>query len=141
MIYYLPFLLQGILMGIDERLHLKRGLGLWERIGHPLDTISVLVPLLFVALNPYTEQSAYLFLAMAIFSCLFITKDEFVHKDLCSKGECFLHALLFIIHPVIFFCTWMLWKNYPSDAFLLYQPMAVGAFLIYQILRWSIPWK
>ncbi|HWU42647.1 MAG TPA: hypothetical protein VN132_04380, partial [Bdellovibrio sp.] len=42
-------ILQGSIMLIDEFFfHHKRGLPRWERIGHPLDTITVLTCLLFL---------------------------------------------------------------------------------------------
>ncbi len=138
---YLPFILQGILMGVDEKIHVKRGLGTWERLGHPLDTLTVLVPLSFIAFNKYSPGDLTVYVIMAVFSCLFITKDEFVHSKECSGVENWLHALLFVLHPMIFLSAGVLWKDYPESEFLKYQPVVVFVFMIYQILRWSIPWK
>ncbi|MFP5385267.1 MAG: hypothetical protein ACLGHN_04265 [Bacteriovoracia bacterium] len=138
---YAPFLLQGILMAIDEQFHIKRGLGLWERLGHPLDTLSVLIPFSYVALNSYSDSRFIIFLIMATFSSLFITKDEVIHSEVCGRVECWLHSLLFLIHPLIFVSTAILWKNHPNDSFLIIQTVFVALFLIYQILKWSIPWK
>ena len=140
-VLYMPFLLQGALMGIDEQFHIRRGLGLWERIGHPLDTVTVLIPFTFVAINDHSESKFRIFVLLAVFSSLFITKDEIIHAGVCRKAECWLHALLFLIHPMIFVSTAILWKSHPEDIFLVIQPVVVGLFLIYQILRWSIPWK
>ena len=140
-VLYAPFILQGLLMGIDEQFHVKRGLGLWERIGHPMDTMTVLIPFTFVAMNDYSEYRLKIFIILAVFSSLFITKDEIIHSEVCSKVECWLHALLFIVHPMIFVSTAILWKDHPENQFLIVQPVFVGIFLIYQILRWSIPWK
>jgi hypothetical protein len=138
---YVPFLLQGLLMSLDERLHKKRGLGTWERLGHPLDTLTVFVPLSLVAMNEYSESKLTMFIILAGFSCLFITKDEFVHSKECSAFENWLHALLFVLHPFIFFCTAWLWRYHPADDFINYQPLIVGLFMTYQLARWSIPWK
>ena len=138
---YIPFIIQGILMGVDERIHARRGLGLWERFGHPLDTLTVFVPLSYVAINEYTKNGLTIFIILSVFSCIFITKDEFVHRRECSALECWIHAILFVLHPMIFLCTAILWMNHPENEFIIYQPMAVGIFMIYQIFRWSIPWK
>ncbi len=138
---YLPFIIQGILMGVDEQIHVKRGLGTWERLGHPLDTLTVLIPLSYIAFYRYGEGELTAYIIMAIFSCLFITKDEFVHSKECEPMENWLHALLFVLHPMIFLSAGILWRNYPDNEFIKYQPFLVLVFLIYQILRWSIPWK
>jgi hypothetical protein len=138
---YLPFVFQGILMGIDERLHMKRGLGLWERLGHPLDTLTVFVPISYIAMNDYSQEGLILYISLALFSSLFITKDEFIHSLQCPPFENWLHSLLFVTHPLIFLSSGVLWKYHPSDIFLSFQPLFIGAFMLYQILKWSIPWK
>lgn len=138
---YLPFLLQGILMAWDEELHKRRGLGTWERLGHPLDTLTVFVPLSFVALNEYTTDRLVVFSILAGFSCLFITKDEIVHSEECTPLEHWIHSVLFVLHPIIFLCTGLLWRYDPGNEFLDYQPLIVGLFMTYQVTRWSIPWK
>lgn len=137
---YVPFILQGLIMFADEELHKQRGLSLWERLGHPLDTITVLVPLLLSCCVPYSEASASTFVVMAIFSCLFITKDEFIHAKVCSPIEHLFHALLFVLHPLVFLSTFLAWKSGGNIDFLVIQTSLSVLFLIYQILRWSIPW-
>lgn len=138
---YIPFILQGILMGVDERIHMKRGLGLWERLGHPLDSLTVFVPLAFIAIKECTQETLTIYIILASFSCLFVTKDEFVHSHECAGFENWLHAILFVMHPVVFLCAFLLWRDHPEDQFIHFQPLVVGIFMLYQILRWSIPWK
>lgn len=138
---FFPFILQGILMGIDEKLHMKRGLGLWERLGHPLDTLTVFVPMSFIAINEFNQSSQTSFIILAVFSCIFITKDEFVHTEECDKLENWIHSMLFVLHPIIFVCAYIIWKEHPDNAFLLIQPIVIGAFMSYQLLKWSIPWN
>jgi hypothetical protein len=138
---YLPFFCVTVLMGIDEVFHNKRGLGLWESFGHPLDSFTVFVPMSYIAMNDYTEKGKVIFTILAIFSCIFITKDEWVHTKECSAMENWLHSVLFILHPLVFLCSGMLWRFYPDDEFLPYQAIAVGVFMLYQIFRWSLKWK
>ncbi len=128
-------------MGMDEKLHHQRGLALWERLGHPLDTLTVFVTLSYIVINDYTEQGQMVYIMLSIFSCLFITKDEFIHTKVCSAFEHWLHAVLFILHPMIFLCAGILWKYQPQDEFLNYWAILTGLFMMYQIFRWSIPWK
>lgn len=138
---YLPFIIQTLLMGYDEILHQRRGLGLWERLGHPLDTLTVFIPLSLIAMNDYSESNLTIFTILSVFSCLFITKDEFVHHRECSALESWIHSVLFVLHPLIFLCSAIIWKNNPENIFLSLQPVLVGIFMIYQIMRWSITWK
>jgi hypothetical protein len=138
---YVPFLIQGLLMMIDEYIHHQRGLGLWEKLGHPLDTLTVFVPLSFMAFHEFSRSRLTTFILLSVFSCFFITKDEFIHKRECSTFESWIHSLLFILHPIIFFSSGILWRYHSAHEFLAYQSMAVGLFMIYQLLKWSIPWK
>src|SRR5690606_8631765 len=96
-VFFIPALsvmgLQGTLMLVDEFLfHRRRGLPRWERIGHPLDTLTVLIPVALTTVFPPTAAFTGAFLAMALFSCLFVTKDEWIHARHCAPGEQWLHA-------------------------------------------------
>lgn len=139
---YYPFILQGVLMTADEfYFHEKRGLARWEKIGHPLDSFFTLVTLSIPALFASSDSMLKVFIGFAIFSCIFITKDEFVHSEVCPKSEHWLHAMLFVLHPVIFLMTALLWMDSADHFFLRLQPFIVGSFMVYQIFRWSVPWN
>jgi Ni,Fe-hydrogenase I cytochrome b subunit len=141
MLLYLPFIIQGIVMMVDEYFHLQRDLPRWERLGHPLDTLTVLSCYLFLILAPYSGMNLYIFIGLGVFSSLFITKDEFIHAQNCSPTEHWLHSLLFLLHPLTFLCGGILWKESAGIGFLQIQTVLVFIFMIYQILRWSIPWR
>jgi len=99
----LPMILQGIAITFDELyFHRRRGLPLWERIGHPIDTLFVLFCYLFILLNlnEPTETNIKIYAVLCIFSCLLITKDEFIHTEKCEAMENWLHSILFILHPI-----------------------------------------
>ena len=67
----LPFLVQMIVIGIDEfYFHIRRGLPKWERWGHPLDTLTVLGCFLFVLWVPFTAFTLKIYIGIALFSCL-----------------------------------------------------------------------
>lgn len=138
---YIPFILVSLLMGYDEVLHGRRGLGAWEKLGHPIDTLTVFAPLSFIAINEYTYDRLIVFIILAVFSCLVITKDEFIHTQECEPLENWVHSLLFVLHPFIFVSSAIIWKYHPEDNFLTFQSIAVGVFMIYQVLRWSLSWK
>jgi hypothetical protein len=138
---YLPFLFQGLLMTVDEfYFHERRGLPRWERLGHPLDTLFTLITLSIPASLPLNDKSMTLYLVLATISSLLITKDEFIHSSYCSKSEHWIHSVLFILHPITFFSALILWMNTPNDLLLNVWPFIIGAFMLYQILRWNLIW-
>jgi hypothetical protein len=152
---FIPFILQMIVIGIDEVVfHLKRGLPKWERIGHPLDTLSVLACLLFVQWVPYTALTLKWYVGLALLSCLLVTKDEFVHKHHCPAAEQWLHALLFINHPITLAATALMWPSLHGaesvswisssslfSPFLLVQSLSILAFFLYQAIYWNFIWR
>jgi hypothetical protein len=141
MILYLPFVLQGLVMVVDEFvIHEKRGLPPWERYGHPLDTFSVLAAFLFLLNFSWSPENQNIYLGICVFSCLFITKDEFIHYDKSSALEHWLHSLLFLLHPVSFWCAGLIWKEDPGNDFLRIQSVVIFTFMLYQMLRWSSLW-
>ncbi len=138
MLLLISFLVQGLVMMIDEfYFHRKRGLPRWERIGHPLDTMTVILCLSYVKLSSFNEYSCMIYFALFIFSCLVVTKDEWVHQRLCSPFEQWLHALLFILHPVVLFMCGYVWKMGGNLEILNIQLLVLFGFLIYQIVYWN----
>ncbi len=140
MILYLPFIIQGLIMMVDEfYFHEKRGLPKWEIIGHPLDSLSVLFCYAYLAFVNPTQTALTVYICLCVFSCLFITKDEWVHKEQCEPLENWLHSLLFILHPITFAAAGVLWFE-GEHTFLVIQPVIILVFMSYQIIRWSRPW-
>lgn len=155
----LPFLLQTVLMSADEYIfHRKRGLPLWEKLGHPLDTMSVLGLYFFILMAPYTALNLKWFIALGVLSCLMITKDEFVHKHHCSGSEQWLHAVLFVNHPILLTSLGLCWPVlHDQPTFSLIQNLMpsssdvtlaiklqttmISGFLMYQIVYWNFLWK
>ena len=158
------FLAHALGMLVDEvRFHRRRGLPAWERWGHPLDTLTVLACYLILLFLPRVPGAFGLYLGAAVFSCLFVTKDEWIHARNCTGGEMWLHAVLFTMHPVLLAIAGA-WRfagpggNNPvtmigmggmgSPAagaffglFLLGQTAVTAAFMAYQLLYWNGPWK
>lgn len=132
-----PFFLQGILMVVDEYyFHRSRGLSRWEVVGHPLDTLTVAAALCFLLLAAPTFTNLLIFGGLAAFSCLFVTKDEFVHQGCCPPGEHWLHSLLFILHPLVFTGAGFLWWSGEPLWPLRLQTALVACFGLYQLLFW-----
>lgn len=151
-----PLALQGLAILFDEfYYHHRRGLPLWERIGHPVDTVFALLPMvgpLFFALEARTLAA---FAAAAFFSSILITKDEFVHNEYCEPAEQWLHAVLFVLHPMVYMSIAGLW--YLKDVAtvtavelgvtpeliaggLRVQVGFVLIMLVYQIVYWNLVW-
>jgi hypothetical protein len=152
----LPLGLQGLAMAFDElHFHRRRGLGAWERVGHPLDTLTVLACMVWSVFTRPTGRGIACYVGLALFSSAFITKDEWVHARECHPAEHWLHALLFVIHPMSLACIGLLWpalhaKVGELPAWLagtapvapwLVGPFALtAAFFLYQIVYWNSPW-
>ena len=153
----IPFALQALLMAVDEfYFHWQRKLPRWERIGHPLDTLTVLLCLGFLLFVRPSPLSTAIYALLCIFSCLFVTKDEWVHKQECPAGEQWLHALLFILHPLLFISAGLLWMALHSGLpnlfdliryegferrFFISNLGLIFAFGLYQAIYWNLLWK
>lgn len=156
-ILLIPFLLQAVLILFDEWVfHIKRGLPKWERIGHPIDTISLIACFIYVFLLPYTLKALIGYIALSIFSCLLITKDEFIHKHHCPATEQWVHAVMFINHPILLSSLGFFWygmtvkestgafyhvDNPLARSFMISQLIFVSLFCLYQIIYWNVIWK
>ena len=58
LIALIPFLAQAIVISVDESvIHNRRDLPRWERSGHPLDTLSVLVVNALAATFVFSENA------------------------------------------------------------------------------------
>ncbi len=152
-----PLPLQAAAMVADElHFHRARGLGPWERIGHPLDTSTMLACIAWALAVAPTARAIAVYVALAALSCLFVTKDEFVHARRCSAGEHWLHAVLFVLHPLCLGTIAALWLASrergamlggwlpPSGlaASILAGQLAVtAAFGLYQVAYWNLPWN
>lgn len=142
-LFFLPFIVQASVMSFDEfYFHMKRGLPLWERIGHPLDTFSVVLCLSYILIFPYSTGALIPFIILAAISSLLVTKDEFVHKEHCEAKEQWLHALLFVNHPLVLICLgWMWAQGGVYTPFLTVQLLFVSLFCLYQLVYWNLVWK
>ena len=151
----LPLAIQGLAMIVDElHFHRRRGLGAWERIGHPLDTLTVFACIAWVVAVPPVGTAITVYVGLAIFSCIFITKDEGVHASSCRAGEHWLHSVLFVIHPLSLASIGLMWpalhlppgdvpgwlRGVPAGSIVTTQLIMTGAFALYQTLYWNLSW-
>jgi 2-polyprenyl-6-hydroxyphenyl methylase/3-demethylubiquinone-9 3-methyltransferase len=133
-----PFLIQALLILIDEfYFHHRRGLPKWEKIGHPLDTVLTLLCYIFLLRMPYTEHHMNLYIALCAVSCVFITKDEWVHSEMCVPAENWIHSMLFVLHPMVFLSAGYLWVQGIENEFLIVQASLMALFLLYQVFYWN----
>jgi hypothetical protein len=136
----LPLGLQALCMLVDElHFHRARGLPRWERVGHPLDTLSVLACYGFALTVPPHLDNLGWYASAAFLSCLLVTKDELVHAQRCPPLEHWLHSLLFILHPIVLGVAALLWLS--EERTLLWLSASLTAvFGAYQALYWNVPW-
>lgn len=133
--------LQAAAMVVDEAVfHRRRELPRWERIGHPLDTLTIIVCLAWLLAVEPSSTNLGVYIGLAAFSCLFVTKDEWVHAKECSAGEQWLHSVLFVLHPIVLFAFGNLWwQGYESP--LVGQLVVTIAFMTYQVVYWNFRTK
>jgi hypothetical protein len=136
----LPALLQMLAMAVDELVfHRKRGLPRWERLGHPLDTLSAGLCYAWAVVVPVNAPHALVvYVALCAFSCLLITKDEFVHARLCEPMETWLHAVLFVLHPIVFLGFGVIWQQGLGVWILRLELALTLALLVHQLVYWSV---
>jgi len=136
----LPAFLQALAMFLDEFVfHRRRGLPRWERVGHPLDTLTVALCYGWLVVVPASHPRALgIYVGLCAFSCLFITKDEIVHAQVCEPLETWLHAVLFVLHPIVFLSFGLVWRS-GNDAWVMKGALAatLGLFA-FQSLYWNL---
>ena len=135
-----PAMLQGLAMFVDEFVfHRKRGLPRWERLGHPLDTLTVAACYGWLVAVPASHPHALaVYVGLCAFSCVFITKDELVHAQRCEPVEIWLHALLFVLHPIVFLAFGVIWSQ-GTEAWVLHGALAATVgMLAYQFGYWNL---
>jgi hypothetical protein len=76
---------------------------------------------------------------LCVFSCLFITKDELVHARLCEPLETWLHAVLFVLHPIVFLGFGLIWYSGAHGWILKAALGSTLALLSYQVVYWNWP--
>lgn len=146
----------GLCMLFDEfYFHHKRKLPKWERIGHPIDTLFFIFCYCLVIFFPLTQFYIILFLIFSVISSFIIIKDESVHKKYCATPEQFLHAILFILHPIILIILFLCWPLFSEIShpkfvelnllnlkkFIIGQFFLSIIFLFYQIIYWNFIFK
>lgn len=135
-LFFLATATQGLVILIDEfYFHHRRGLPRWERIGHPLDSLTVFVCLLFLVFMERTPTTEIIYYILAVFSCAFVTKDEWIHRRVCTAEEMWLHAVLFIAHPLVLFSAMAEWEA--QRPLILAAAGGVLVFIIYQVAYWN----
>src|SRR5215470_16619336 len=160
MAFYLmiPFAVHAAVMFVDEfHYHYERGLPRWERVGHPLDTLTILACFFWVLAKPVDSVNWKVYAVLAAVSCIFVTKDEWIHAEYCKGGEQWLHSLLFLFHPIVLLTTaviwpflhgqaltWLILKEGQRHALKLAFTSFVAAatlYFFYQIFYWNLLWK
>jgi hypothetical protein len=152
-IVLVPIVFQNAAMFFDEfHYHRRRGLPRWERIGHPLDTLTVLACFAWIFACGPTPAAILGYVALSLFSCVFVLKDERVHFEHCSLGEQWLHSALFVFHPLTLLAFGLMWA--PSRGMslgvswleggidarhaLVGQAAATAVIFVYQVVYWNV---
>jgi hypothetical protein len=138
-------------MAVDEfYFHYRRGLPRWERLGHPLDTLTVFVCQAWLCWQTSSAFSVGVYVVLCACSSLFVTKDEFVHQRHCTAGEHWLHAVMFTLHPMVLTAAGLLWSAAHLSfiaaegweaTFLCANLAVIFLFGLYQLVFWNWVWS
>jgi hypothetical protein len=132
-------LVQAGLFMVDEFFcHRRRRLGRWERLGHPVDSLSISLPLFVAAFAKPEPEMVLLFVGLAVVSCLLVAKDEWVHARECSGTESWIHALMFMVHPTIFFAAGAAWWLDLAPLMRAVMPLLALTVAVYQFVYWNL---
>ncbi len=128
-------------MAIDEfYCHQRRELRRWERLGHPADTLLFASCFVYMYLVEPMGDAWIGLVALSVLSSLFITKDEWQHKELCSGFENWLHSLLFILHPIVLIWAGWLWWHHSGNTPIIMMMCTSSLFFVYQTIYWNL-WR
>jgi hypothetical protein len=141
-------LIQGFAIIVDEfYFHRRRGLPKWEKLGHPLDTFVSFGALLIPTFFTFSNSSLIAYVFASLFSCFFVTKDEWIHTKYCDAAENWLHSVLFLMHPLVFVSFGFFWWDASGavlgsilnfKALILGQIFIMACFGIYQYVYWNL---
>ena len=136
----LPFVLQAAAMTVDEFVcHRRRGLPRWERVGHPLDALTSMAAYSWLLATRPSRRHLAGYAVLVTVSCLFVTKDEKVHASRCTPGEHWLHAVLFMLHPVVFIAAGYAWWHRLPRVLILTPLALTGTLATHQLVHWRRP--
>ncbi len=96
-LFLITNIILGICTSIDLPIHYLRGLGLWEKVSHPIDAFCITLSM-FLGFKAITLHSTSLFWAyciVAVITVVLTYKDEFIHQQECPPFEQVVHAVMF----------------------------------------------
>jgi hypothetical protein len=145
----LVWLGHGVLTLYDELwLHRRRRLGSWEARAHLAATALIVVLELGVFFLAPSPGRMFAYFVLAVASSLSITLEEKLHARVCPPIEHWVHALLFMLHPLALLTIGVCWQRlgkplreldgWPLGVLAVYT-FGTLAFSIYQALYWRGP--
>ena len=92
------------------------------------------------ATRPDQPFALPVYIALGAFSCLFVTKDTPLHARVCNAGEMWLHAVLFVLHPLVFVASGFIWWFGLAPGLLAGQLVVMLVYASYQFFYWRWWW-
>lgn len=124
-------LFHAVLYFLDEHyFHRKRGLSDNEVKSGMFDGILYVITVGLTIFTTYSKGLSYLYITLALLSCLSIVKHEYFYPETMDKKERITHALLYIIHPLILFAFYQSWQSSLFDNELFYWMLQLAYFAL-----------
>ena len=133
-------LLAAIFILIDEPMHIKRGLGHWEKISHLTDELfsALTFYIGYLALVNKSNFLFFLYCAFSVLTQVLTYKDEFIHKAESLPKEHIIHACMFSLNAAIFTLGAVMILLQVSPQIFLFSLALVGLSIIWQISYWWV---
>ncbi|MCB0413398.1 MAG: hypothetical protein KDD50_03635, partial [Bdellovibrionales bacterium] len=105
-------ILQLILFHLDEYyFHRKRGLSRPEIVSALMDGFFYLLPLAIAIFCSFTIFWQWIYIFLAILSCLSVVKNEWFYPVVMDRNEKLVHAGLYLLHPILLYTFYLSWDQ------------------------------
>lgn len=139
------FVLSNVILAlcafVDLPIHYVRGLGLWERISHPLDALFVSLSMLtaFYASKSHSPILFWIYCSLALCTIGLSYKDEFIHLQESPPHEQIVHAVMFTSLGTLMLSGAILILFEKTTSYFFFSLLvAVAGFLLHLILSFIV---
>lgn len=137
-------LLHGILFTFDEYIvHKKRSLSQKEVNSGLIDGVLFLSTVALTLFTKFSSLLEIIYISLGFLSCVAIIKHEMFLPPDITKRERVIHAVLYILHPLILYAFYVSWKSDFFNTNLTYWMMQLGYFALgfkaitYHVIYWN----
>ncbi len=124
-------------------LNKRRDLSQGEINSALIDGIIYLSTVAFTIFTTYSDVLGSLYVFLASCSCISIIKNEYFYPNNLPKIERIIHAILYILHPLILYAFYLSWKENFFQTNMTYWMLQLGYMALgfkamsYHVIYWN----